>query len=64
MVPQQELRVLGEGREEIPELATFGRSKRRKIPVSSYVTMGTESILTSSGIPISVATFLETNLLV
>ena len=51
MVPQQELRVSG-GEKRMPELATFWRSKRRKIPVSSYVTMGSESTLISSGIPI------------
>ena len=51
MVPQQELRVLG-GEKRMPEPVTFWRSKRRKIPVSSYVTMGTESTLISSGIPI------------
>ena len=51
IVPQQELRVLG-GKKRLPELATFWRSKKRKIPVSSYVTVGTESTLISSSIPI------------
>ena len=50
VVPEQELSVFGGGggggsEERLPKLATFWRSKRRKIPVSSYVTMGTESIL-------------------
>ena len=51
MVPQQEFRVLG-GEKKLPKLATFWRCKRRKIPLLSYVTVGTESTLISSGIPI------------